>query len=94
MSDATAKVFEALRSIDVPEDKAIAAAAALGQRAGEVLTRAELRAELAPFVTKAELRAELSELKHELLRWVVGLFVGQTIFLIGLVITLFRLLPK
>lgn len=81
MSDATAKVFEALRSIDVPEDKAIAAAAALSRPDEEI-------------VTKSFLRAELSELRSDFMRLQIGLFMAQVLTLIGVAFTIFRLLAR
>lgn len=80
MSTLQSEVFEALRAIDIPEDKALKAAAALSRRDEDVTS---LRSDLA--AVRTELKSDIAELRAyadqrfirldgemRLLRWMVG----------------------
>jgi len=70
------KTYRALKAAKVPDETAAEAAMELAQR---------------ELVTRDILRADLAELKHDLLRWVVTLWAGQTLVLGGLIVAaLFR----
>ena len=75
-----------LRDAGVPEPQAEAQAAALAdalrQSAGELATKQDVQ-EL-----RLEIRREMAELKSDLLKWVIGLFIAQ----VGLFAALVKLL--
>lgn len=72
MSTMQTEVFEALRAIDIPEDKALKAAAALSRREEDV---AALRSDVAAVGGDvALLKPDVAALKRDMavLRWMVG----------------------
>jgi vacuolar-type H+-ATPase subunit H len=50
--------------------------------------RGELKVEI------EQVRTEIQQVKSELLRWLIVLFIGQATFIVGLVFTLLKLLNK
>lgn len=60
------------------------AAEPLAETIAEIL-RQSRDSDLSQFVTKADLKADLSELKVEILKWVIGLMIAQTAAIVALV---------
>lgn len=91
--------FDALRSAGVPDDKARKAAESLTSEIKNVIDKrysvhaAQLvtRGDLAE--TKADIRVDLANFKAEIIKWVAGMFVAQTAFIltaIGVLLKLFH----
>jgi hypothetical protein len=84
MSTLQSEVFEALRAIDIPEDKALKAAAALARRDIDV---AELRGDVATLKSDvAILKTDVAELKSAVARLRAEIFVGR--WMLGFVLAL------
>jgi hypothetical protein len=77
----TLKFVRRLKEAGVPETQAEAFADALREAQGEsdLVTKADLRAEL------ADLRAELAELKSDLIKWLIGIMGFMTTLFVVIV---------
>ncbi|MDP4024116.1 hypothetical protein Q8W71_15915 [Methylobacterium sp. NEAU 140] len=79
--------FDTLRFVRTLREKA-----KLSPEQAEGLAEAMAEALQGDLVTKADLRAELAETRAEIIRWVAGLIGFQTLAIIGAVVALARTL--
>ena len=80
----TLKLAQKLEAAGFPHAQATGAAEAIAETVGEaVVTRDHLDVRLAELTVKLE--ARLSEVRLDLVRWMVGLFLGQTAMLTAVV---------
>ena len=82
MSVMVIEIFEALRSVGVAEAQATAAAKAVMDIKGDLVTSGDLKSEM------AVLRTEMAELKSDLIKWNVGTLIAMTAIYGGLVAAL------
>lgn len=82
MSLMNAELYTALKSAQVPDDQAQAAAQSVVSPEG-----------LATKVDIAELRSEIANLRSELIKWMVGLHAATLLALIGALIAILVRLP-
>jgi hypothetical protein len=87
----TLKLADRLEAAGMPSQQAKGVAAALAETAtANLVTREYLDLRLSEL--RAETKADLSEAKAEILRWIIGAIGFQTIFILGAVAALIRLL--
>ena len=83
----TAVAFDTLRFVRALREKA-----KLPPEQAEGLADAMAEALQGDLVTKADLRAELAETRSEIIRWVAGLIGFQTLAILGAVLAFVRVL--
>ncbi|MYM24880.1 hypothetical protein GTP46_19810 [Duganella sp. FT135W] len=78
------KYRKTLETAGVPPEQATAHADALGEVLESLASKAWVKAELAQ---------QLGDLKFDMLKWMISLFIAQTSLTIGAVIAIVRYLP-